>query len=130
MFRLVKVLNGNNQYEVMKLGFNASDTIVPGCALTCSNGKVTPASSTAMPDYVALTGSEGALLEQVDAMYITEDMVFKVEFTGSVTPTLGMNVAIANGKYKSDSVSYNSSGKGSIIGIEDDKKYVYVRFRK
>ena len=129
MFRLVKVINGNNQYEVVKIKVNSSDTVKPGCALTCNSSVASPTSSASSPDYIAIMGNDNGAT-RIDAMPVTEDMIFKVEFTGSVTPVIGMNVAIANGKYKSDSVNYNSSGKGTVLGVDDDEKLVYVRFRK
>ena len=57
-------------------------------------------------------------------------MVFKVEYTGTTVPYVGMAVSLSTGKYKMDSVTNNSSGKGVILALEDDKKLVHVRFRK
>ncbi len=130
MFRLVKVLNGNNQCEISKLNYSESLVIAPGCALTCTNGIATLASGTAMPDYISLTGNIDEARKQIDAMLVTEDMIFKVEYTGTTTPQIGMSVGLATGKTKMDSVTYNSSGKGRIVQIEDDQKMVYVKFRK
>lgn len=130
MFRLVKVLNGNNQCEISKLDYTTSSVIGPGCALTCTNGIAGLASSTAMPDYISLTGNIDEARKKIDAMLVTEDMIFKVEYTGSTVPLIGMSVGISTGKTKMDSVTYNSSGKGRIVEIEDDKKMVYVKFRK
>lgn len=130
MFRLVKVLNGNTQYEVVKLHYISSSPISVGCALSCSNGNTSNASATVIPDYISMTDSESAKDRMIDGMLINEDMVFKVEFTGTAVPTVGMSVGLANHISKMDAVAYNSSGKGKIIGIEDDGKYVYVKFRK
>lgn len=130
MFRLVKVLNGNNQCEISKLDYSASDTIGPGCALICASGVATIASSTVMPDYISLTGNIDEARKKIDAMLVTEDMIFKVEYTGSTVPLIGMSVGISTSKNKMDSVTYNSSGKGRIVEIDDDQKMVYVKFRK
>ena len=130
MFRLVKVLNGNNQCEISKLDYSESAVIGPGCALTCTNGTANLASSTAMPDYISLTGNIDEARKKIDAMLVTEDMIFKVEYTGSSIPQIGMAVGISTSKNKMDSVTYNSSGKGRIIEIDDDQKMVYVKFRK
>lgn len=130
MFRLVKVLNANNQCAVAKLKYNPNAVFGPGCALSCLTGSLSSPTNTAMPDYISLTGNEDISSDTVDAMFVTEDMVFKVEYTGSVTPYVGMSVGLSTGKYKMDSVTSNSSGKGAILALEDDKKLVYVRFRK
>ena len=130
MFRLVKVLNGNNQCEISKLDYEASAVIAPGCALTCTNGAASLASSTAMPDYISLTGNIDEARHKIDAMLVTEDMIFKVEYNGNTTPLIGMPVGLSTTKNKMDSVTYNSSGKGKIVEIEDDQKMVYVKFRK
>ena len=130
MFRLVKVINGNNQFEAVRLGFNASATFGPGCALTCSSGVLGNPTSTSVPEYISLSGNDTEGCKRVDAMLVTEDMIFKVEYTGSSTPLQGMTVGLSTMKYKMDAVTYNSSGKGIIVGIDDDKNYVYVRFRK
>ena len=130
MFRLVKVLNANNQCTVAKLKFNSNAIIGPGCALSCSSGLLLSAVNTTMPDYISLTSNEDPSCKTVDAMFVTEDMVFKVEYTGSTTPYTGMSVGLSTNKYKMDSVTNNTSGKGTILEVEDDKKFVYVRFRK
>ena len=130
MFRLVKVLNSNNQCEVAKLKFNASANITPGCALSCSSGSLTHSANTSMPDYISLSSNNDPSIKTIDAMFVTEDMVFKVEYVGNTEPYVGMGVGLATKKNKTDSVTYNSSGKGVILGVDDDKKLVYVRFRK
>ena len=130
MFRLVKVLNANNQCNVSKLRYNASAVIGPGCALSCSNGLLVSSASTAIPDYISITGNDDPTRDTVDAMFVTEDMVFKVEYVGSTEPYVGMIVGLATSTNKMDSVTNNTSGKAAILGIEDDKKLVYVRFRK
>ena len=130
MLRLVKILNANNQYEVAKLKYNTSATIKPGCALSCSSGVLLSATNTATPDYVALSSNDDQSVKTIDAILVTEDMIFKVEYTGTTTPYVGMPVGLATGKYKMDSVTQNSSGKGVIVELDDDKKLVYVRFRR
>ena len=129
MFRLVKVLNGNNQHETHKIGYADGIDIVPGCALVCSGGKASFPSATAMPDYISLSKSGGKASNTVDAMLVTEDMVFLVELTGTLSPTIGTSVGLSTKKDKMDAVSYNTNGKGTIIGI-GDHGLVYVRFHK
>lgn len=130
MFRLVKVLNSNNQCEVSRLKFASTASFGPGCALTCSTGTLTSPTNTMMPDYISMNGVNDVEGDTVDAMFVTEDMVFKVEYTGSSVPYQGMAVGLSTGKYKMDSVTSNSNGKGVILAVDDDKKLVYVRFRK
>ena len=129
MFRLVKVLNGNNQCDIFKIKSSVTASIIPGCALVCSNGALANATATVCPDYVAL-GKDTKEKGIIDAMVVTEDMIFKVEYTGTTVPYVGMAVSLSTGKYKMDSVTNNSSGKGVILALEDDKKLVHVRFRK
>ena len=131
MFRLVKVLNANNQCETVKLNSNASLQVGKGCGLTYTNGALAFPTAAQAPDYIALIGSDEIDAgEKIDVMIVTENMVFKVEYTGSTAPYVGMSVGLSNGKYKMDSVTSNTSGRGSILALEDDKKLVYVRFRK
>ena len=130
MFRLVKVLNGNIQYEVTKLPFSAGTTIKKGCPLVCLAGNAVAPTATAVPEYVALSDSADSTNGKIDAMIITEEMVFRVEYTGTMTPVCSMEVAMTNLKSTMDAVTFNTSGKGIIIGFDDDKKTVYVRFRK
>ncbi len=129
MFRLVKVLNGNNQCEVYKIKVSPSANVRPGCALICTSGMVANATATMCPEYVAL-GEDVNALGRVNAMVVTEDMVFKVEFTGTTSPLVGMTVGLSNYTGKMDGVTYNTSGKGRIVAVDDTGKYVYVRFRK
>ncbi|MBQ7343253.1 MAG: hypothetical protein IJW53_00645 [Clostridia bacterium] len=129
MFRLVKVLNGNNQCEVYKIKPSPSANISPGCALIIASGMVTNSTATMCPEYIAL-GEEDNALGRVNVMVVTEDMVFKVEFTGTTSPLVGMTVGLSNYTGKMDGVTYNTSGKGRIVAVDDTGKYVYVRFRK
>ena len=130
MFRLVKVLNGNTQSSVSRLKHSIAATITPGCALSCLSGVLSTCVNTAMPDYIALTSNADPSVDTVDAMFVTEDMIFKVEYIGTTPPYVGMSVGLSNDQYKADSVINNASGKGSILALDDDKKLVYVRFRK
>ena len=47
-----------------------------------------------------------------------------------MAPYVGMSVGLATRVSKMDAVTYNTNGKGTVIGISDDAKLVYVRFRK
>jgi hypothetical protein len=129
MFRLVKVLNGNNQYDVYKIKASPSANIKPGHALICTNGMLSNATVTICPEYIAL-GNDVNDTERVNAMVVTEDMIFKVEYTGSTVPLIGMTVGLSNHNGKMDAVTYNTSGKGRIVAIDDNGALVYVRFRK
>ena len=91
MFRLVKVLNGNNQCDIFKIKSSVTASIIPGCALVCSNGALANATATVCPDYVAL-GKDTKEKGIIDAMAVTEDMIFKVEYTGTTAPLVGMTV--------------------------------------
>ena len=132
MFRLVKVLNSNNQCETVRLNSNASLQIGKGCCLTYTNGALAFPTAAQAPDYIALIGSDEIedTVGRIDVMIVTENMVFKTEYSGSVTPFVGMPVGLATVQNKMDAVTYNSGGKGTVIGVEDDKKSVYVRFNK
>jgi hypothetical protein len=127
MFRLVKNINGNTQCEVFKINYISSATIVPGCALTCSSGKMSTSTATVFPEYISLGIDEDS--SSVNAMVVTEDMIFKVEYIGTTSPLIGMNVGPTNHIAKADAVTYNTSGKGKIVEIGDEN-FVYVRFRK
>ena len=63
----------------MNLKFSASTTIGPGCALACSSGTLTATTNSSMPDFISVTGNN-VPGKTIDAIFVTEDMVFKVEY--------------------------------------------------
>lgn len=130
MFRLVKVMNGDNKFEATRIKYADNVNIEPGCALICTNGVLSAPASTSTPAYVSLSSNHDRRKRQIDAMIVTEDMVFKVEFTGSMTPQIGMIVGLSMINNKMDAVTYNTNGKGTIIGIEAENNMVYVIFNK
>lgn len=130
MFRLVKVLNGHTQAEVRFLKRNPLIVLLPGCALTCTNGAISVPATSDFPEYIALSPNNFSNTDKAEAILVTEDMVFKVEYTGSVTPMIGMTVGLAIRNNVVEAVTYSSSGKGTIIGLDEDTGLVYVRFRK
>lgn len=131
MFRLIKSLKGNNQCETTKLYANGSLTVVYGSAVGCGSSGITSPSATVSPDFIVIDTVSAGEQKKVDAIIVSEDMVFKVEYTGTANPYIGMPVGLASYKGTMDAVSYNSNGKGTIIAIEDDdRRYVHVRFRK
>lgn len=130
MFRLVKVLNGNNQCEVQRIPNGSSITVSPGNALICSGGNAAVPGATVAPEYISMANSINPKSNKIDAMLVTEDMVFKVELTGTIAPTIGMSVGLSTHKSQMDAVTFNTNGKGTVIDVDDDGKTVYVRFRK
>ena len=129
MFRFIKVLNGNAQADVHLLKCN-SNTFVLGEALVCTGGLATSPSANAAPDYISLTRNYLTHHQKLDAIVVTENSVFKVEYTGTVTPYVGMPVGLSTYNSKMDAVTYNTNGKGIVLKVSDDAKFVYVRFRK
>lgn len=130
MFRLVKRLNGNTHCENVKLRVGTPFDIRFGDALSCVNGVIAPPAVSSSPDYISMLDLQKASSSYIDCMVVTEDMVFLVEYQGATPPVMGMTVAIANSGNKRDRVSFNANGKGTIIGISDNKELVYVVFRK
>ena len=130
MFRLVKVINSHTQCETHMLERNPSTYFGAGCALTGTTGYATSTSANSCPDYISAAAVTNSNKKKIPAILVTEDMVFKVEYTGALSPAMGMAVGLTTIDNKMDAVTYNSSGKGSIIGIDDDSKFVYVKFRK
>ena len=130
MFRLVKVINSNTQCETHFLSFDPSTEIGAGCAVSAASGFAESPTATSSPDYVSLSSTDIADTNKIPAILVTEDMIFRVEYTGSIAAVMGMNVGLATKENKMDSVTYNNSGKGTIVGLDDDKRFVYVRFRK
>lgn len=127
MFRLVKTLGGNVCNNLVTFYEKVNGAPIIGSVVTCTNNVATNTAADGTPDYVykGLTISGKAhLLSQ-----ITNDMIFKVEYVSAMMPKIGMKVSIADYKGKSDAVTYNSSGKGVIVDVEN-KKMVYVRFQK
>lgn len=130
MFRLVKVLNGNSQADVHLLKCNINTAYTLGEALVCTSGTASSPSANSAPDYIALTRNYSIDNKYLDAQVVTENSVFKVEYIGTMAPYVGMSVGLATRVSKMDAVTYNTNGKGTVIGISDDAKLVYVRFRK
>lgn len=130
MFRLVKILNHSNTCtEAVPLKRKITAVIGFSSAVTCSNGELATASAEDFPTYIVIDKCDSATYECI-CMPVTEDMVFKVEYLDTITPKMGMRVGLASHKYPMDAVEFNSYGKGVIIGIDDDPKFVYIRFTK
>ena len=128
MFRFVKTLSGGNVHEnINELDVKISGSIIQGSAVSCANNVLTNTSADGIPDYIfqRYSMSKGLKICQT----ITNDMIFRVEYTSSTTPKIGMRVGLSNHLGVADAVAYNSSGKGLIIGIENPNM-VYVRFQK
>lgn len=130
MFRLVKRLNGNTHCENVKLKVGVPFDIRIGDALSCVDGVIEPPAVASSPDYISMLDLQKASSSYIDCMVVTEDMVFLVEYQGATPPVMGMTVGIANNGNRRDYVSFNANGKGTIIGISDNKELVYVVFRK
>lgn len=130
MFRLVKVLNSQTQCETQFIKCTSSYLVGPGCAVALSSGVASQPSASSAPEFIALSSNADLAVKKIPVILVTEDMVFKVEYSGNAEPTVGMTVGLGTIDYKMDSVSYNSSGRGTIIGIDEGKKFVYVKFRK
>ena len=130
MLRLAKTLNSNFQYEVIKLKNPELTPFAHGCALVCKDGIAYPATETAIPEYVAIVGEEEEPCTTVNAMLVTEGMVFKTEYVGDTDPYVGMCVGLANNTCEMDAVTHNENGKGTVLAIDNVNKLVYVKFRK
>lgn len=130
MLRLAKVLNSNFQYEVIKLNNPKLIPFAHGCALMCKNGEVAAAAETAIPEYIAIVGEAEEPCATVNAMLVTDNMVFKTEYVGDTEPYVGMRVGLAKDKHEMDAVTCNENGKGTILSIDRANKLVYVRFCK
>ena len=129
MLRLVKVLNGNTQFDVVRLKYNTGVNLGPGSAMTCSGGLYTALPNTDTPEFVAI-GITDIPFKRIDGITVTEDMIFKSEYTGSAVPYVGMPVGLSTHSYKMDAVTYNANGKGIVVGVDDNTKLVYVRFHR
>jgi hypothetical protein len=130
LFRLVKVLNSDTKAEVQLIPKRPSSTFSRGEALVCFNGYASSPTSTAFPEYIYLSQNYVTNPRKLEAMAVTEDSVFKADYSGTVTPYIGMPVGLSTKISGMDAVNYSSTGKGIIIGIDTDKDLVYVRFRK
>lgn len=129
MFRLVRVLNGNTQADIHILP-NNNYLFLQGEAVTVKDGKLISTTSSVAPDYMILSYKSHSRFKKVNAQIVNENSVFKVEYVGAIEPYLGMPVGISTFMVRSDAVTYNANGKGTVIGIDDDKRKVYVKFRK
>ena len=130
MFRLAKVLNSNFQYEVIKLKNTNMIPVTHGCALVCVDGIPTPATDTAVPEYIAIKGDEEDDCKVISAMLVTENMIFKAEYTGNTAPYVGMPVGLSKIDCEMDAVTHNEKGKGTLLGVDEENKLVYVKFRR
>lgn len=131
MFRLIRSLKGNHQCEIVKLNANGSLAVVYGSAVNGTSSGVAAPTATASPDFIVLDTVASGEQKKIDAIIVSEDMVFKVEYTGATPPYVGMSVGLSSLRGTMDAVTYNNSGKGTVIAVEEeDRKYVHVRFRK
>lgn len=130
MLLLTKVLNSNFQYEVIKLKNPELIPFAHGSALVCTDGIAAHATDTSTPEYIALVGDEEEPTATVNAMIVTDNMVFKTSYIGTEAPYVGMNVGLAKDSFEADAVAPNKNGKGTVLAIDGNKKLVYVRFRK
>lgn len=128
MLRLVKVLNSNLQYEVVTLKNTDNIPLDMGCALICVNGTVAPAQCASMPEYISFGHPNDDDYTTVTAMLVTENMIFKTEYTGDTKPHVGMTVGLSKYVYEMDSVCPNKNGKGTVLGVDENNGLVYVRF--
>ena len=129
MFRLVKVLNGNTQADIHLIP-DPDTSFSLGNAVVCHNNKTEKVPATGLPEYIILGRNYVTHKGFVAAQLITEDSIFKVEYTGSVKPYVGMPVGISTYITGSDAVTYNINGKGSVTRVDNNSGLVYVRFRK
>ena len=130
MLRLAKVLNSNFQYEVIKLNNKNLTPFAHGCALVCKDGVAVLATDTEMPEYIAIVGEEEEPCATVNAMLVTDAMVFKTEYVGDTAPYVGMCVGLAKNTCEMDAVTHNENGKGTVLAVDSANKLVYVRFRR
>ena len=130
MFRLVKIINNNTTAETQLVPKKPNAFYTRGEALISMNGVATMPTATSSPDYIFISMNYNHNYDKINVQLVTEDSVFKVEYTGNVTPYKGMSVGLATHTLNMDAVTYNTSGKGTIMDIDDDKRFVYVRFRK
>ena len=128
MFRLAKILDSSNVTEnAVELRIKTNGSIVPGSAVSCSNNVLYNTAADSAPDYILARYSN---TNDAKICYtVTNDMIFKVEFNAVVSPKLGMKVGLSKSMSDADCVTYNSNGKGIIVGIEN-QNMVYVRFQK
>jgi len=98
-------------------------------AVVCKDGYLATAEKDEFPTYIVIDKCDSATYHCI-CMPVTENMIFKVEYLDTVTPIMGLRVGLASHKNPMDAVKYSASGKGVIIGIDDDPKFVYVRFVK
>ena len=128
MFRLAKVLSSNLQYEVATLKNTDHIPADAGCALICTGGTVAPATRTSMPEYISFGYPDEDDRTTVTAMLVTENMIFKAEYTGDVKPYIGMTVGLSTSDCEMDSVCPDKNGKGTVLGTDENQNLVYVRF--
>lgn len=133
MFRLVKNIDNSTTFpEVIRMEASrlAYSYTLGGTAILKNGNLETPAPSD-FPDLVFAASSDRFHRSNIaDAFYVTEGMVFKVEYIGTSSPRVGLTVGLAKFLNGMDAVSYNSSGKGLIIAIDENPQYVYVKFHR
>ena len=130
MFRLAKVLNSNLQYEVVTLKNTENIPVEAGCAIICDGGAIAPATCTSMPEYITFVNPDEDNYTTVTAMLVTENMIFKTEYTGDTKPYVGMTVGLSKAAYEMDSVCPDKNGKGTVLSVDEKHNLVYVRFRR
>ncbi len=130
MFRLVKTLNNTNfVIEPVKLPIGTLSGYGKGCPVMLTSGNATKVATTDKPAFMTLESSDDAKDGMITCYQVTDCMVFLVEYRSSSIPRVGSRVTFSSGKYPMDSVIYNTTGKGIIVGVTENPKLVYVQYK-
>ena len=129
MFRLAKILNTSNaSEETVFLTKKSSDPYPMGCALVCTNGSISYAAADSYPDYIVTNDVNSLSRGKIQCFQVTENMVFKVEYTSAIAAKLGMRVGITSSSGSPSTVTFNLNGKGLIVALDENPNIVYVKF--
>ena len=100
-----------------------------GSLAVCSTGSLISADANSFPEYMIASASHINKPNNTVCFPVTENMIFLVEFVGTVKPQIGMKVGIKDfDGIPASSVSFSSSGKGVILSFSDKENLVYVKF--
>ena len=133
MFRLVKNIDSSSmcpEYVDVKAS-KLSSAYFPGCAIVIKNNEAFTPQASDYPEFIATSSRSHHFLNQrVDAFHVTENMIFKIDYVSEIVPRVGIPVGLTTKISGMDAVEYNTNGKGRVVALDENGKYVYVKFHE
>ncbi len=129
MFRYVKTIN-NSIYSMEPVYIKSAnlEEYYPGCCVCVERGYAFLPETGMKPTHISVGSTESLKFGMIQCFAIKRDMLFKVEYVGSITPTAGSKVGLSFYHSRYDAVTHDPNGCATIQAVCENPKYVYVTF--